>query len=107
MAFIEDEHEVLAIDLMRAVLADEYRQLLYGGDDDACLWVFQLTFQYGCVGVAVGCTFLEAVVFLHGLVVQVLAVHSNNTLSMYSTRLAKRAVLNEVSVLPLPVVCHT
>ena len=29
VAFIEDEHEVLAIDLMRAVLADEYRQLLY------------------------------------------------------------------------------
>ena len=75
VAFVEDEHDVLAIDFVCAVLADEYGELLYGGDDDACLRVFKLAFQHGGAGVAVGCAFLEAVVFLHRLVIQVLAVN--------------------------------
>ena len=75
VALVKDEHDVLAIDLVRAVLTDKYRQLLYGGDDDACLRVFQLAFQYGGAGVAVCRPFLEAVIFFHGLVIQVLAVN--------------------------------
>ena len=75
VALVEDKYDMLAIDFVRPVLANEHRELLYGSDDDACLRVFQLTFQHGSAGVAVCRPFLEAVVFLHGLVVQVLAVH--------------------------------
>ena len=75
VALVKDDHNVLLIDLMPRILFDEGRQLLDGGNDDMCFRVFQLTFQYRGAGVGVCCALLKAVILLHGLVVQVLAVY--------------------------------
>ena len=75
VAFIENQHHMLAINRMCTVLGYEHRQLLYGGDNDVRIVILQLFFQYCHAGIAVGSTFLKSVVFLHGLVVQVLAVY--------------------------------
>ena len=57
------------------VLFDKGSQLLNGGNDDFCVIILQLAFENSGRGVAVGRAFLEAVIFLHGLVIQILAVY--------------------------------
>ncbi len=89
MAFVEDEHEVLLAQhlvepglQLPALLGDtllgrnleQGGELLDGGDDDAALGVENLATQDVAVRVGVGATLLEAVVLLHGLVVEVLAI---------------------------------
>ena len=75
VALVKDDHNVLLVDLMPRIFLDKGRQLLDGGNDDMRFRVFQLAFQYRGAGVRVCCSLLEAVIFLHGLIVQVLAVY--------------------------------
>ena len=66
---------MLLVDLMPRIFLNEGRQLLDGGNDDMSFRVFQLAFQNRGAGVGVCRSLLEAVIFLHGLIVQVLAVY--------------------------------
>ena len=82
VALIEYQNNVLIPDGMVRVLSDEHIQLLDGGDNDAVrveiaffVPILQLSLQHRSAAVAVGRALLEPVVFLDGLVVQVLAVH--------------------------------
>ena len=75
VALVKDDHNVLLVDLMPRIFLDEGRQLLDRGNDDMCFRVFQLAFQNRGAGVGVCRALLEAVIFLHSLVVQVLAVY--------------------------------
>lgn len=75
VALVEDDDHVLLIDLVGRVFLDEGGQFLDGGDDDMGVVVLQLLFQDGGGGVAVGGSLFKAVIFLHGLVVQILPVH--------------------------------
>ena len=82
VTLIEHQNNVLVPDGVVRILGDEHIQLLDGGDNDAVrveitffVPVFQLALQHSGAAVAVGRAFLETVVFLDGLVVQVLAVH--------------------------------
>ena len=75
VALVKDDHNMLLIDLMPRIFLDKGRQLLDGGNDNMCFRVFQLAFQYRGAGVGVCRSLLEAVIFLHGLIVQVLAVY--------------------------------
>ena len=75
VALVKDDHNVLLIDLVSRILFDEGRQFLDGGNDDMRFRVFQLAFQNCGAGVGVCRALLEAVIFLHRLVVQVLAVY--------------------------------
>ena len=75
VALVEDDDHMLLIDLVGRVFFDESGQLLDGGDDDMGVVVLQLLFQDGGGGVAVGGSLFKAVIFLHGLVVQILPVH--------------------------------
>lgn len=80
VAFVKDQHHTALVDQVSGIFLDEGGQLLDGGDDDAGVRVLELTLEHGGGGVAVGGAFLEAVVFLHGLVVQVFAVHHKENL---------------------------
>ena len=80
VTFVKDHHHMALVDRMSGIFLDEGGQLLDGGDDDAGVGGLQLAFEHGGGGVAVGGALLEAVVFLHGLVVQVLAVHHKENL---------------------------
>ena len=75
VALVKDDHNTLLVDLMPRIFLDKGRQLLDGGNDDMRFRVFQLAFQNRGAGVGVCRSLLEAVIFLHGLVVQVLAVY--------------------------------
>ena len=82
VALIEYQNNVLIPDGMVRVLSDEHIQLLDGGDNDAVMVeiaffvpILQLALQHRSAAVAVGRALLEPVVFLDGLVVQVLAVY--------------------------------
>ena len=75
VAFVKDNHHLLGIHRMAAVFFYERGQLLNGGNNNHSLGIFQLFFQNGCRGVAVGGPFFKAVVFLHGLVIEILAVY--------------------------------
>ena len=91
---------------MPRILLDEGRHLLDRGNDDMCFRVFQLAFQNRGAGVGVCRSLLEAVILFHSLVVQILAVYHKQHLVDIGSCDASRAVLNEVSVLPEPVVCQ-
>ena len=75
VAFIEDQHHMALVNRVGGIFLDEGGQLLDGGDDDFGRRIFQLAFEHGGGGIAVGSALLEAVVLLHGLVVQVFAVY--------------------------------
>ena len=75
VAFVENQHHVGIVDVVLAVLGNKAAELLDGGDDDAAGRVLKLALENGGVGIAVSRTFLEAVVFLHRLIVKVFAVH--------------------------------
>src|SRR5574344_514948 len=62
------------------VLLDEDRKVLYGSDDDSCISFFQLTFEDGRRGVAVGSPPFETVILLHRLIVEVFAVNDKQHL---------------------------
>ena len=80
MAFIEDDNNLLLVNLMVFVLLDEGRQLLNSCNDDMGIRVFQLLLQNSCTAVRVGSSFLETVILLHGLVVQILTVNDKEHL---------------------------
>ena len=75
VALVKDNHNVLLVDLMPRIFLDEGRQFLDGGNDDMSFRVFQLAFQNRGAGVGVCRSLLEAVILLHRLIVQVLAVY--------------------------------
>ena len=75
VAFVKDDDHMLVKNSVPGILFDEGGQLLNGGDDDFCTIVLQLALEDSGRGVAVGRAFLEAVVLLHGLIIQILAVY--------------------------------
>ena len=66
--------------LCPAFFFDKGGELLNGGDNDSCIVILQLALQDCRRGVAVGRTFFKSVVFLHRLIVQILAVHDKKHL---------------------------
>ena len=80
MALIEDDDEPLVKHCMSGILLDERGELLNGGDDDFCVVVLKLTLQDCRGGIAVCRALLKAVVLLHRLVVQILAVNDEQHL---------------------------
>ena len=74
MALVENDDDVLFIRLVPGIAADEHVQFLDGGNDDARVGIFELLLQYLCGCVAVGGPLLELFIFLHGVVIQILAV---------------------------------
>ena len=80
VAFIEDDHDMLLIYIMDRILLDEGGELLNRSDDDMGIRIFQLSLQDHSAGVTIGSSFLETVIFLHGLVVQILTVYNKEDL---------------------------
>ena len=82
MAFVEDKYIVLPQHLLLyLVFPQERGDLLYRGDDDFCMAaLLQLLEQDAAVCVAVGTVGAEAVILLHRLIVEVLAVHDEDHL---------------------------
>ena len=80
VALVKDDDHVLLKHRVPGILPDEDRQLLNGGHQNAGLGIFQLPLEDGGVGIAVGRPLFKTVILLHGLVVQVLAVHHEENL---------------------------
>ena len=80
VALVEDDDDLLVIDRMTGVLLNEGRELLNRRDNDMRRWVGELALEDLRGGVAVGSPLLKAVILLHGLVVQILAVHDKKHL---------------------------
>lgn len=80
MAFIEHQNNMLIPDRMRRVLLDEYVQFLNRRYDDTGSGILKLLLEDSSAFVAVCCTFLKSIVFLDGLIVQVLAVNNKQNL---------------------------
>ena len=66
---------MLVVDFVRRVLADEDVELLDGGNNNFCVFVFELFFEFFSVCVAVGCSLLEFVILFNCLVVEVFSVN--------------------------------
>lgn len=87
VAFVKDNDYMFLIDLMARILLDESRELLDSRDNDMGIRIFQLVLQDHSAGVAVGSTLLEAVIFFHGLVIQILAIyHKENLIDIRKLR---------------------
>ena len=90
MALIKNQDNMLLENLMSLIAGNKQRQLLNRCNDDfISMWVafgvpvFQLALQHLRGGVAVGRAFFKAVIFFHGLVVQILAVyHEQNFINI-------------------------
>lgn len=87
MALVKNQDNVLLENLMSLIAGNKQRQLLNRCDDDFISMrvalgvpVFQLALQHLRGGVAVGRPFFKAVIFFHGLVVQILAVYHEQNL---------------------------
>ena len=74
VALVEDDHHVAVVDLVALVAGDERAELLDRRDDDPSTGILELPLQDGGRRVRVRSSLLEAVVLLHRLVVEVLAV---------------------------------
>ncbi len=74
VAFVEDDDDVCGVGRVLRVFFAEGGKLLNSRDNDFSLGVAHLTLEHGGGRVGVGRALFEPVVFLHGLVVQVLAV---------------------------------
>ena len=75
MALIKNEHHLLAINGQVGLGAHQVVELLDGGDDDLVVVFFQVLLEARRAVRAVHAVGRKALVFLHGLVVQILAVH--------------------------------
>ena len=80
VALIKNNNNSLIKNAVSGVLLDKGGELLNGGDNDSCIVILQLALQHRCRGVAVGSTLFKAVIFLHRLIVQILAVHNKEHL---------------------------
>ena len=80
VALVEDDDEPFVKHRMSGILFDECSELLNGGNDDFGVIIFKLALQDCRGGIAVRRALLKAVVFLHRLVVQVLAVNDEQHL---------------------------
>ena len=80
MTLIEDNNNLAAVDLMILVFLDEGGQLLDGRNDDMCFGVAKLLLQNLCRSITVRRALFKAVVFLHGLVIQILTVNDKEHL---------------------------
>ena len=76
VAFVKDYDNLFPINFMLFILLDEGRELLNGCNNNMCLWIPQLPLQNRRRGIAVSSTFLKSVIFLHGLIVQILTVNN-------------------------------
>ena len=87
MALVKNQDNVLLENLMSLIAGNKQRQLLNRCNDDFISMrvalgvpVFQLALQHLRGGVSVGRPFFKAVIFFHGLVVQILAVYHEQNL---------------------------
>ena len=80
VTLIKDHDDMLIIYIMNFVPVDKIGQLLDRCNNNSRIRIFQLFFQDRRAAVTVGAIFLKPVVFLHGLVVQVLPVHDKQHL---------------------------
>lgn len=80
MAFVKDDDNVLLIDRMTWIFLDKGRQLLNGRNDDTAVLILKLFFQDRRAGVGVRRALFKAIVFLHGLIVEIFAVHDKQNL---------------------------
>ena len=86
VALVKDDNAMLAEHFVSLVFRDKVVQLLDGRDDDLIrmiaaffISVLKLPLQYPCGSVAVGRAFFKAVIFFHGLIVQVFSIdHEQN-----------------------------
>ena len=114
VALVKDDNAMLAHHLMPFVLGHEVIQLLNSRDDDFILVVaaffvsvLKLSPQYSCRSVAVGRTFFKALIFFHCLIVKVFSAnYEQNLVHMGGSADESCAVLKEVCVFPLPVLCQ-
>ena len=94
MALVKNQDNVLLENLMSLIAGYKQRQLLNRCNDDFIsmriafgIPVFQLALQHLRGGVSVGRAFFKAVIFFHGLVVQILAVyHEQNFINVGEVR---------------------
>ena len=87
MTLIKDDHQPLLEDWVVLVLLDKDGEFQDGGDNNPVIMeptilipVFQLSLEYCCGCVSIGCTILKPVVLLHCLVVQVFPVYHKENL---------------------------
>ena len=87
VTLIKDNNRVLSKYLMSLVLRDKVVQLLDGRDDNFIriitaffVSVFKLSLQYSGRSIAVGRAFLKAVIFFHGLIIQVFSINYKQNL---------------------------
>ena len=78
MAFVKYDYHMLRVNIMSRILLDKCRKLLNRCDNNASLRILQLSFQNSCRSVGIGCTLFKAVIFLHGLIVQILTVDNKH-----------------------------
>ena len=86
VALIEDKNHVLVQNRMLWILRDKIIEFLDGGHDNLvlvgiplCILILKLSLQNLGVPVAIGCSTLEPVILLHGLIVEVFSIdHKQN-----------------------------
>ena len=80
VALVKHKNNMLVADGVARIFGNEHIQLLNGRYDNSGSAVLKLSLQNCCTLVSVGSTFLKAIIFLDGLVVQVLTVNHKQNL---------------------------
>ena len=75
VALIKNDNHVIIKSLVALIALDECVEFLDGRNDNLSIWITQLLRQNPSTGITIRRTFLELVVFFHGLVVEVFAVN--------------------------------
>ena len=87
VALVKHKNNMLVTDRVARIFVNEHIQFLNGRYDNSGSAVLKLSLQNCCTLVSVGSTFLKAIIFLDGLVVQVLTVnHKQNLFDIRQVR---------------------
>lgn len=75
MTLIEDDDYMSIEDLMPVIFTHESIEFLDSRDNNASIRVFELFFELCCTSIAICCSFLELIIFEHGLIIEILSIH--------------------------------
>ena len=80
VTFVEDDDDVFCIDLVFLVLLDKRREFLNRRDDDPRIAILELPLKNRRRRIAVRRPLFKTIVFLHRLIIEILAIHDKKHL---------------------------
>jgi hypothetical protein len=75
VTLIEDDDYMTIKNLVSVIFTYESIKLLDGSYNNVSIRVFELILKFCSAGITICCSFLELIIFEHGLIIEILSIH--------------------------------